>query len=149
MCEKKMGFTKEELYSPDFDIDILAVPEHLEIFQRNLHLSSIGEVVKPFELLMTDRGGKVLYTMVNTQPIQIGEEQAILGVIVDISEQRWAEDIVKQKANQIDNFFKIMVDRELKLVDLKKEVNYLLEKSGENAKYDLYNKESTQSGNGE
>jgi PAS domain S-box-containing protein len=147
LCEKKLGFTKEELYAPDFDIDSLCIPEHLEVFKKNLHLSSIGKEVKPFELLMTDRGGKVLYTMVITQPIQIGEEQAILGVIVDISEQRWAEDIVKQKAHQIDNFFKIMVDRELKLVNLKKEVNQLLEKFGKKAKYIFYDNDSTQTKN--
>ncbi len=138
LCEERLGFTKEELYSPDFDIGRLSAPEHLEVFRKNFLLTTTGKEVEPFEFLMADKDGTVLYTMVNLQPIHIGEEHAILGVIVDISELKWAEYILKQKANQVEYINNIMVERELKLVDLKKEVNSLLERFGEEPKYTLY-----------
>jgi len=87
---------------------------------------------------MTNKDGGVLYTMVNTNLIQIGKENAVLGAILDISEQRWAEEILKRKAVQFEQFNKLMIDRELKLVDLKKEVNLLLQRLGEPGKYELF-----------
>ena len=84
---------------------------------------------------MTGKDGRELYTMVNTNLIQIGRENAILGVIIDISEQRWAEEILKRKSHQFEHFNQLMVDRELKMVELKKEVNELLEKLGGKPRY--------------
>jgi hypothetical protein len=87
---------------------------------------------------MNSKQGRVLYTMVNTKLIQIGNEKAILGVILDISEQKWAEEILKRKATQFEQFSKIMVDRELKLVELKNEVDKILISFGEQPKYRIH-----------
>jgi PAS domain S-box-containing protein len=137
LCEEKLGFTKEELYAPDFDIGKLSEPEQAEIFKKNLSLNTTGKEVEPFEFLITNKGGKVLYTMVNLKSIHIDKEKAILGVIVDLSELKWAEYILKQKANQVEYFNSIMVERELKMVDLKKEVNLLSERLGEEVRYQV------------
>jgi PAS domain S-box-containing protein len=137
LCEEKLGYSKEELYAPDFDIGRLSSPEHIEIFNKNLSLNTTGKEVEPFEFLITNKGGKVLYTMVNLKSIHIDKENAILGVIVDISELKWAEYILKQKANQVEHFNSIMVERELKMVDLKKEVNLLSERLGEGVRYQV------------
>jgi PAS domain S-box-containing protein len=138
LCEKKLGYTKEELYAPDFDFVSLVAPEHQKIFNETLLITASGKEVKPFEFLMTSKDGQVLYTMVNSKNIRIGKENAILGVIMDISEQKWAEEILKQKATQIEHFNSLMVDRELKMAELKKEVNRLLEKLGEEPKYNVF-----------
>jgi PAS domain S-box-containing protein len=138
VCIKKLGYTREELYAPDFDIVKLAAPEHQALFTDNLVQYASGVEINPYEFLMTGKDGRKLYTMVNTKLIQIGSENAILGVILDISEQRWAEDILKRKAHQFENFTKLMVDRELKMVELKKEINELAEKLGEQPRYKTF-----------
>jgi PAS domain S-box-containing protein len=138
VCEKKLGYTREELYAPDFDFDKLAIPEHKNLLKETISQHTLGMDPNPFEFLMTGKDGQVLYTMVNTKFIQFGKEDAVLGLILDISEQRWAEEILKRKAVQFEQFSKIMVDRELKLVELKKEVNLLLQKLGEERKYELF-----------
>ena len=142
LCMNKLGYTKEELYAPDFDFVKLAAPEHQKALVENFLLYESGKPLEPYELLMKSKDGKSLYTMVNTKLIQIGRENAILGVIMDISEQRWAEEILKRKANQFEHFNQLMVDRELKMVELKKEVNQLLERLGENAKYEVFSNPS-------
>lgn len=138
LCEKKLGYTKEELYSPDFDFVRLVAPEHEKIFNENLLITASGKEVKPFEFLMTSKDGRTLYTMVNSKLIQIGKGNAILGVIMDISEQKWAEEILKRKATQFEHFTSLMVDRELKMAELKKEINRLLKKLGEEPKFTLF-----------
>jgi PAS domain S-box-containing protein len=138
VCITKLGYSREELYATDFDIVKLAAPEHQALFTDNLVQYASGLEIKPYEFLMTGKDGRKLYTMVNTKLIQIGNENAILGIILDISEQRWAEDILKRKAHQFENFTKLMVDRELKMVELKKEINELAEKLGEEPRYTTF-----------
>jgi len=135
LCVTKLGYSKEELYAPDFDFEKLVAPEHKDLVNENILIHKSGKEPAPFEFLMVGKNGRVLYTMVNAKLIQIGKDNAVLGVIMDISEQRWAEEILKKKANQFEHFNELMVERELKLVELKKEVNLLLEKLGEKAKY--------------
>lgn len=138
LCEMKLGYTKEELYSPDFKFENLAAPEHRNLFNENILNHISGKEPAPFEFLMNSKQGRVLYTMVNTKLIQIGKDKAILGAILDISEQKWAEEILKRKATQFEQFSKIMVDRELKLVELKNEVDKLLIHYGEDPKYKIH-----------
>jgi PAS domain S-box-containing protein len=138
LCEKKLGYTKEEFFAPDFNFLQLASPEHKQLLIENLTLHAKGKEIEPYEFLMLAKDGRQLYTMINAKLIQVGNENAILGVIMDISEQRWAEEILKRKANQFEHFSTLMVDRELKMVELKQEVNDLLKKLGESAKYPLY-----------
>ncbi|MCX6245375.1 MAG: PAS domain S-box protein [Bacteroidetes bacterium] len=134
---KKLGYTKEELFASDFDFVKLAVPEHQELIGETILMQASREEPEQFEFIMNAKDGRKLYTMVNTKLIGFGDDKAILGVIVDISEQRWAEEILKRKANQFEHFSALMVDRELKLAELKLEVNNLLERLGEPLKFDV------------
>lgn len=137
LCEKKLGYSKQELYAHDFDFLKLISPEHQEWVKNNILLKSSLKEPEPFELLMTSKNGRQLYTMVDTKLIQINKEDAILGVILDISEQRWAEELLRRKATQFEHFSSLMVDRELKMVDLKREINHLLVKLGEKPRYEM------------
>jgi PAS domain S-box-containing protein len=135
LCEIKLGYTKEEFYAADFDFGMLNTHENNEELKNNLILNLAGKQVEPYDFLITAKDGRQLYTIVNTRSIRIGKENAILGIIIDISEQRWADKILMQQANQVDHFNSLMVDRELKMVELKQEINSLLEKQGESSKY--------------
>jgi PAS domain S-box-containing protein len=103
LCEKKLGYTKEELYAPDFDFLKLISPEHQDWVKNNILQKLPGKEPQPYELRMTSKDGRPIYTMVDTKFIQIDKEDAILGVILDISEQRWAEELLRKKANQFEH----------------------------------------------
>lgn len=53
----------------------------------------------------------------------------------EISNRKRAEKELKKTMNQLERFNKIAVNRELRMVELKKEINKLLEKAGEPEKY--------------
>jgi len=50
-----------------------------------------------------------------------------------------AEDALNQKVNEMERFHKLTVNRELNMIDLKKEVNILLKKLGQAEKYRIVN----------
>ena len=72
-------------------------------------------------------------------PIVIdGKPKYLAGYTVDITEQKLIEKALKDKANELERFNNLMLGRELKMIELKKEINDLLEKSGEKRKYKIH-----------
>lgn len=71
-------------------------------------------------------------------PIKIKEDQIMIGAIIrDITEQKRSEEALKQKVEELELFNELTVDRELKMVLLKKEVNQLLLRLREKEKYKI------------
>ncbi|MCX6690642.1 MAG: PAS domain S-box protein, partial [Methanoregula sp.] len=54
---------------------------------------------------------------------------------VDITEHKQAEEQIQQTVEELKQFNNLTVDRELRMIELKKEINALLKKSGEEEKY--------------
>jgi len=61
----------------------------------------------------------------------------LLAVIRDITERKKAEEALKKKNKELETFNRLTVGRELRMIELKKEVNELLEKLGKEAKYKM------------
>lgn len=59
------------------------------------------------------------------------------GIVRDITERKKAEETLKAKMEELDRFHKLTVGREITMVELKKEVNNLLNKSGLDNKYKI------------
>jgi PAS domain S-box-containing protein len=58
-------------------------------------------------------------------------------IIRDISDRKRAEEALQKKLDQLEHFHEITIGRELTMIDLKKEVNRLLTKSGQEEKYGI------------
>ena len=55
--------------------------------------------------------------------------------LIDITQRKKAEEDLKRKMDELLQFQRLTVDRELKMIELKKEVNELLKGSGKDEKY--------------
>lgn len=66
-----------------------------------------------------------------------GNIEKIIHVSADITNQKHAEDELKKKNEELEGFNKIAVGRELKMVELKKEINALSVESGRGPKYKI------------
>ncbi|MFZ4520343.1 MAG: PAS domain S-box protein [Bacteroidales bacterium] len=67
-----------------------------------------------------------------------GSWLGIHGVTRDITDRKRAEGALKEKASELERFNNLMVGREIKMVELKKEVNEMLEKEGKPSKYKVH-----------
>ncbi len=66
-----------------------------------------------------------------------GNPKFIVGTLTDITERKKAEEELEKRMNELQIFNDVAVGRELKIVGLKKEINEMLEKSGEKPKYEI------------
>jgi len=68
-----------------------------------------------------------------------GKVFGIMGIARDVTEQKRAEVELQKKIEELQRFHNLTVDRELTMIELKKEVNALLIESGKEAKYRIVN----------
>ena len=57
--------------------------------------------------------------------------------MTNISEKKKIEEEFKKKLDELETFHNIAVNRELKMIKLKKEINKLCKKYGEKPKYEI------------
>jgi PAS domain S-box-containing protein len=60
-----------------------------------------------------------------------------IGVQIDITDLKQVENALKAKAEELERFNKLMLGRELKMIELKKEINELLKEAGKQEKYKI------------
>lgn len=83
-----------------------------------------------------DRTG--FYVSYSSSPIY--GEGIITGAVItfiDITNRKEFEKSIIEKSNELERFNNIMVDREIRMIALKKEINELLKKQGNNEKYKI------------
>ncbi len=113
-CEKMMGYGIEELCRPDFDFRCLIAPEHLGLVNANFAMHMTGEEVPTYECALITKAGKRLVTIHNTKCISYKGDQAILGIVTDISERKQARDALQllvegtASAASSDDFFRAL-----------------------------------------
>jgi PAS domain S-box-containing protein len=95
-CEEIMKFTKDEFYSPDFDFLALIAPDSRYLVKENFSRHQSGEDVPPYEHALITKDGRRIEAIINTKIIEYEGENALLGVITDITERKWAEEKIRE-----------------------------------------------------
>lgn len=81
--------------------------------------------------------GEIRDVEVNSSPIEYQDTIILLSIVNDITSRKQAEKSLEQKVDELLRFHNLTVDRELKMVELKKEVNELLQKTGNPPRYKI------------
>jgi PAS domain S-box-containing protein len=90
-----MGYKRKEFYSPDFSFLSLIAPEYVNSIQRDLSKHMNGAEVTPLEYVVVTREGRRIDAILSTKLITFEGEPAILGTVVDITEQKKTRELYK------------------------------------------------------
>jgi PAS domain S-box-containing protein len=90
-CENFMGYSRDEFYSPDFGFLSLIVPEQMDVVRENFRRHMRGEEVAPHEYALITKEGKKVDTIITTRLFNYEGENAILGIVTDITERKKLE----------------------------------------------------------
>jgi PAS domain S-box-containing protein len=92
-----------------------------------------------FEEPQTTPDGKKIWLLTSKTPLKNSNDEiiGILGTYSDITERKKIEFELEKKVEELQKFQSLTVDRELKMIELKKEVNELLKQLGRQSKYKI------------
>jgi len=134
------GYTQEEALIKWTDL-VSDNPVNKRALEATEAAIETGMAQPPYELEIVHKSGKKSWVEVHEAPVvENGKTVSIVGALTDITDRKNIEAEQKARMNQLEMFNKHAVDRELKMVELKKEVDDLLEKAGMGRKYSTDNK---------
>ena len=138
-AEDIMGYKREELIGKNF-FKLKLLPAKELIKASKLLMKSVqGKGTGPDEFHLNRKDGIQIPVEISTYPVKIKNEIVVLGIARDITERKQAEEKLKSRNKELETWTEVTTGRELFMLELKKEINELLEKSGEKPKYDIQN----------
>ncbi len=119
----------------DHTIDIYVNPEDRDIIVKELEKTG---TVRSYELKVYNVQGEVCDVLSNYNAIEYEGQQAILSWWIDITEIKATSEELKSKFDELARFRQMAIGRELKMIELKKEINDLVMANGAPEKYKIH-----------
>ncbi|MBN2764815.1 MAG: PAS domain S-box protein [Paludibacteraceae bacterium] len=128
------GYSQEEFQNMTI-LDIRPKDEHHRMIesvrnQENMDFSGDWTHIK--------KNGEHIIVEITSYAIVADGRKARHVLINDITERRRAERQLQEKMDELIRFHKLTVDRELNMINLKKEINELLKATGKDEKYKIF-----------
>ena len=100
-------------------------------------LQSEGKV-ENHDIQLYNREHQVRDILITYLPMTYDGEEGILGWLLDITDRKKAEKEIEEKYTELSRFRRMAIGREQKMIELKKEINGLLESTGNSGKYKIH-----------
>jgi len=136
--EKIWGIKLEVLYGkPDVWANAIHPDDKEKAYESFLSLEKEKTYDETYRIIRPDK--TVRWIRDRGYPIknENGEVINIIGIAHDITERKKNEREMEERAISLDKFGKIAIGRELRMIELKREINGLLKRLGEEPEYDV------------
>lgn len=133
--ESETGYRREEIANKKIQ-EILTGESSKKVTEMIRKWVKGAKSLPPYEIEVKTKDGGIIPFELNTSPIfDEGKLKAIQIIARNINERKKKEEELKKKNAELKRFNTLAVGRELKMVELKKEINTLLLQSGEECRY--------------
>lgn len=128
-----LGYEKDEitqLSTWDYDNNM----KKTDVVENFGEVSAINRV---FDTAHRRKDGSLYDVEVSANGFKLDDQAYVVCVCRDISERKRYERELQQKIDELEKFNRFTIGRELKMIELKAEINKLLQNNGLPARYDL------------
>lgn len=131
-CREIMGYTEEEFYSPDFDFLCLIATEDVDMVTSAFKKHMKGEEVTPYEYTLITKEGKRVDAIITTKLVKYDGDNAILGIVTDITERKNAERALKKGETRFRSIVENshggigIVDNNFKVIYINDQITHIL-----------------------
>jgi len=120
---KKIGYTKAELLGKrSKDLKIFLEPEKEQLVSEEIIKNGY---IYDVQLKVRTKSGDILDGVFSGEIIESQGKKYFLSVMIDQTMRKKAEDELIKKTSELERLNKIFIDRELKMIELKKEIEEL------------------------
>jgi PAS domain S-box-containing protein len=130
------GYTRNEFIS--MNIKDIRPQEELDQLYKNVKSIKEGSTanIKAYHL---KKNGELIAVEIVVARVVIKKQNAIHALINDVTERNKTQNELHKKIDEMERFHRVTINRELTMIELKKEINELLDKSGQQPKYKIVN----------
>jgi PAS domain S-box-containing protein len=135
---KFIGYTEDELIGKT--IADITHPEDVAIGMNELKLMSEGKIDDSIvEKRYVRKDGSIVWGEIRISVVRGADNKPLyfLPVIIDITKRKQAEISLINKNNELNEMNSVMIGRELRMIELKNEINKLLKEMGKEEKYEI------------
>jgi PAS domain S-box-containing protein len=104
-CVKVTGYSREEVYSPDFDFTKLVAPEFLATFVEEFDKRLKGLDSAPLEFRIIKKNGTPIDAIWSSRPINLNGKLGLVGIATDITERKKNENQINTQKKQLEAIF--------------------------------------------
>ncbi len=102
-CEEMIGFLRDEMSDPKFDVLSIVAPEFRDVFvQKNKQLMN-GENVEPYECTFLSKGDDRIHCFQMSKVIHYEGETAILGLVTDLTEIKRTQEAIRDSQMRLSS----------------------------------------------
>jgi len=131
-CEL-FGYSRDELLG--MKVSDLQAPEVRGQEGKTLQAEIDKYGIKIFEGLNQRKDGTKVPVEISVSKISTSQGIRYISIVRDISERKRIERELREQIDTLERFNDVTVGRELKMIELKKEINAMLEEAGKEKKY--------------
>lgn len=139
-AERIFGYAEDEILGKNLH-ELLAPThyhtQHFEAFAAFRQTGQGSAVGKTIELIGKNKSGQEIPVELSISALRFKENWASVGIVRDISARKQTEAELRAKIDELERFNKLTIDRELRMIALKNEVNSLLAAAGKAPKYTI------------
>jgi len=88
-----------------------------------------------FRIILPGGKERIVRSIAKTDYDNEGQPIKVFGINQDITERKKVEEALRERTDRLERFYKVTIGRELEMIKLKEEINFLLEKLGQPGKY--------------
>lgn len=139
--EKVWGKSCQSLYEKPSSWKDAVHPDDIQVLNQSIDnkISGIDKTPEFPEYRVVRPDGGISWILARSYPVfdQNGNIQKMAGIAENISERKEAEFLIEEKIAELKRFNKALIGRELKMVELKKEINELRSELNLPGKYNI------------
>lgn len=138
-AERIFGYPWDEVSGRN--VSLLMPDEHAEkhnTYLENYLKTGIKKVIgKRLEVTAKRKNGELFPAEIGISEVFLKDTKLFTAIVNDITERRRAEKELKERMEELEQFNRITMNRELRMIELKEEINTLLKQMGREEKYEI------------
>ncbi|MBI5749854.1 MAG: PAS domain S-box protein [Nitrospinae bacterium] len=129
------GYTRDEIIG--MNVAKTVSPEDGERVLNDIKIVLSDEYIPPREYKLLKKNGETFDVEITRSKIEYEGKPAIQSTIRDISERKKRDNEMREYIRELEILNKVAIERELRMIELKKEVNKLLTEIGREKMYKI------------